>query len=315
VIVFKYPVDPSQNFIKRLVGLPGETIDVRAGDIFIDGKIARKPDEMQSDCWKLVNDSRYVEKDPGGGADGRPRAWRGEGGLMKQTAGKTGYELKALGNKPAWIVYNRPIEDENRYNEGSQGSGRNTVGDVRVAFDATIGPKAIVLARLQCDDDIFEAEVAEARALLRRGGTKVGEAEIHFEARKPHRVVLARADARVTLEVDRERLFAYEFDPDGTDAKKSEVRIGVRGEGGMAEATFERIGVSRDVYYLSRIVNSKVDFPYRIGPGQYFAMGDNSANSTDSRAWETVPEGHLTGRAFLVFWPALPGDFAVRRIH
>jgi signal peptidase I len=38
VIVFWYPLDRSKSFIKRVVGLPGETIQIRAGDVYIDGK-------------------------------------------------------------------------------------------------------------------------------------------------------------------------------------------------------------------------------------------------------------------------------------
>ena len=34
VTVFKYPEDPSTNYIKRLCGLPGETIEVRQGDLY-----------------------------------------------------------------------------------------------------------------------------------------------------------------------------------------------------------------------------------------------------------------------------------------
>jgi signal peptidase I len=37
VVVFWYPLDRSKSFIKRVVGLPGETIQIRAGDVFIDG--------------------------------------------------------------------------------------------------------------------------------------------------------------------------------------------------------------------------------------------------------------------------------------
>ena len=38
VVVFRYPVDPSINFIKRLVGLPGDKIEVRDNRIVINGR-------------------------------------------------------------------------------------------------------------------------------------------------------------------------------------------------------------------------------------------------------------------------------------
>ena len=34
VIVFKYPGNPKQNYIKRLVGLPNETLTLRHGDVY-----------------------------------------------------------------------------------------------------------------------------------------------------------------------------------------------------------------------------------------------------------------------------------------
>lgn len=36
IIIFKYPDDNSQLFIKRLIGLPGETVEIRDGKVYID---------------------------------------------------------------------------------------------------------------------------------------------------------------------------------------------------------------------------------------------------------------------------------------
>jgi signal peptidase I len=38
VVVFWYPLDRSKSFIKRVVGLPGETIEIRAGHVYIDAE-------------------------------------------------------------------------------------------------------------------------------------------------------------------------------------------------------------------------------------------------------------------------------------
>ena len=38
VIVFKYPVEPDRDFIKRVIGLPGETLEIREKKVYINGK-------------------------------------------------------------------------------------------------------------------------------------------------------------------------------------------------------------------------------------------------------------------------------------
>ena len=43
--------------------------------------------------------------------------------------------------------------------------------------------------------------------------------------------------------------------------------------------------------------------PHTIPDNQYFFMGDNRSNSSDSRIWGTVPREAFIGHAYLTFWP------------
>jgi len=43
VVVFKYPEEPDRDFIKRVIGLPGETLEVRNKKVYIDGKPLNEP--------------------------------------------------------------------------------------------------------------------------------------------------------------------------------------------------------------------------------------------------------------------------------
>lgn len=43
IVVFHYPFDPRESYIKRVIGLPGETISIHDGQVSIDGKPLKEP--------------------------------------------------------------------------------------------------------------------------------------------------------------------------------------------------------------------------------------------------------------------------------
>ncbi|MEO1991729.1 MAG: signal peptidase I [Pirellulales bacterium] len=78
VVVFRYPEDAKVNYIKRLIGLPGETVSIAAGDIWTSRKgaaprIARKPDDKLVAMLQCVHDADHIPKKLI--ESGWPRAW------------------------------------------------------------------------------------------------------------------------------------------------------------------------------------------------------------------------------------------------
>jgi signal peptidase I len=85
VIVFKYPGAAKVNYIKRLVGLPGETLTINNGDVFIQptdrvdpqlpraAVIARKPADKLANIAVPVQDSHYFSREMR--QAGLPPAW------------------------------------------------------------------------------------------------------------------------------------------------------------------------------------------------------------------------------------------------
>ncbi|MBN1285663.1 MAG: signal peptidase I [Anaerolineae bacterium] len=73
VIVFHYPQDPSRDFIKRIVGLPGETVAVGAGQITINGKTIDEPyikaPFRYAGRWTLADDEYFVLGDNRGNSN------------------------------------------------------------------------------------------------------------------------------------------------------------------------------------------------------------------------------------------------------
>ncbi len=75
IIVFKYPLDPSKEYVKRLIGLPGDTVEIKQGNVYVNGKlleenyVKRKSDDnhgpikVPKDSYFVLGDNRPVSVD------------------------------------------------------------------------------------------------------------------------------------------------------------------------------------------------------------------------------------------------------------
>jgi len=80
VVVFRYPHEAATNYIKRLVGLPGETVKIAQGDVVTRTgnrepfSIARKPPQKVAALLRNVHDNDHVS--PRLQSRGWPPRWR-----------------------------------------------------------------------------------------------------------------------------------------------------------------------------------------------------------------------------------------------
>jgi signal peptidase I len=68
--VFRLPRDPTQTYVKRVVGLPGDRVQMRSGRLWINGKVLplRRDGfgEVETQDGGIVQAARYIETLPGG---------------------------------------------------------------------------------------------------------------------------------------------------------------------------------------------------------------------------------------------------------
>ena len=76
-----------------------------------------------------------------------------------------------------------------------------------------------------------------------------------------------------------------------------------------ANTPFQRVMSCRDGYrgysnpgFPAQYLTTPTE-RFTVPPHSYFALGDNSYNSSDSRYWGIVPEKNVIGRGFVVYWP------------
>ena len=315
VAVFKYPLDRSKNFVKRICGMPGEHFAIRNGDLWRrDGlaeewQILRRPDDVQRDLWKAVDL-----------ADASGRLW-------VQTSGDgwqlDGGEIEARGDGRArYGATDAPILD--RYYHGYPESLRKKlnplhprdtnlrVGDLRLegTVRALPGAEEVAVELREGDaryrftlpgpaapEDSRPTIAAQGMASAGTNGADSAGAVAETAGRLPAdeaiRFAVENLDDRLRLELDGEVIAELEVAPQpNPDAR---VFVEARGEG----ADLGRLRLLRDIHYTP---GNKAE-EYVIPEGHYLMLGDNTQDSSDSREWTFVrylPSGATEGEGELL---------------
>lgn len=342
VVVFQNPSQPTQAYVKRVIGLPDEEIQVRAGDIWIDGELARKNlaeqrstrmaicsyqhrslDEDES-RWKLssrwTGHDTWLETLIGPSSSQSPADDLDESGLSWVTY--SGDARKRNGKQPLAESSQLWPTDEYAYNGLSEPTQRYRVRDLMLVMRMELHSGRGEMAWSLSDGvQTFEVRLAAGERELRLfvDGEAESEQRVKLSGslwQRPWLVEMSLFDRQLLFALDGEVVFQKPLEPltlpvkngDGT-AKDSTsddpAKFGVRN----LHVSVTDLTLYRDVYYTRGDARHGVTEPHRLGPDEYFFLGDNSPVSLDSRSWTDaiVRDNMLIGKPFLVHLPSRPG--------
>lgn len=279
--------------IKRVIGLPMEELLLRDGDVYVDGRLARKSFEQALAMRVPVCDQgRRWE------LDGRasPQSWTYPHFLREERKGE-------------------PLTDEYAYNSGAH-AGLEPVHDFLLEANIEVLGGTGTLALRLCDgQDWVEVEVpvgASSGSLRARRwpretpdeATEFAHKSAVFEPGRRYHVDMALVDRRLSFVVDGRVVLSADLpEPNVRGAVVTPVQMRTDG----VAVRIHNFRLYRDIHYSQQGANAVHGRPVLLGAGQYFVLGDNSPDSEDSRFWPDagrVAAEQLVGRALLVHFPS-----------
>ena len=268
-------------YIKRVLGLPGEEIEIRDGDIFIDGELARKTLEEIREARVLLRSLTLPAR----------QGFEKCGVLTSEYTynGKTTFRPEN--------IHDFCIDCDVQVRQG-QGSLRLglTDGQDEVIAELPVGRagKLVTWMRSAADFRDLPPPTASAEGIAMPG----------LEAGRSYKVELAFIDRRLQIALDG-KMLGIPVDLPAASRRRG-VQTPTHFEAHGCEVEWKSMRLYRDLHYTQSGTNAVAGNSVRLQVDQYFVLGDNSGNSEDSRFW---PEGgaiharDLVGKPFLVYLP------------
>ena len=287
VMIFRFPNDERALYVKRIVGLPGEKLAIRGGDVWVDGKIARKPDPVVNSVLKDVYraddggiDLNVFSAGPGVRISGARAEFAPDatGELVLRNSVRDDF---LHGYDPSWGIQ-----------ANDQAGMHYAVADLEVSCDAVLAASSRLHVGIESDDGMSSFDVAREGGGSATVGLTTGEGtkpdlSARFEplalppVDKPVRVGARSVDHELVLCVDGTEVLRMPDDSSGPRPprpKKALVHIGITGGGSVSD-----VRLRRDIFYTPA---AQGDSEWEITPGHYLALGDNTQGSLDSRGWK-----------------------------
>jgi len=232
VVAFYPPTGPPNLTAKRVVGLPGETIAIRYGDLVIDGRVLRKSlAELRPVAILVHDDRRRPRIEPRPLARWRPRdsssGWRrSDSGYSRRRGDEASpaagdwlyyHHWSAVAMPPARAVP-APVRDRLPYNQGQE-HALSEVTDLLVVARVKLQGKGDLSLRLHDGRNLWQIEMNRPTALLtlRRNGRLVAQEPLPpsvFGTAEPRLFQLAAAycDRQVMASIDGRPALCYADD-------------------------------------------------------------------------------------------------------
>jgi len=316
--VFRNPNRPTQPYVKRVVGLPGESMQIIAGDIEVNGRTCRKTlSRQQSIRIPVYDDSCRV-----------PGAWQHEPGWTLLTDGFQFSPRAGSASATRRLSYrhldgDRPdgVRDRYGYNARESRSRTCLVRDLMVSVRATESPGSRWKLELRSGPHRVEwarDRVAGTQWLAIDGVRQASAALATPVSVSGVLIELSTFDRQVLAVVNGQLAFPARPLPGGSRGFQPQVSP-VRFVASGSKLGLGEFRLYRDVYYRGDRHRHGVDTPCRLGPDEYFVLGDNSPVSIDSRSWRIprVPRSLLLGRPVVVHLPSRRVTLSVgnRTVH